>query len=179
MSFICLRQSFVIDIPHHIQTLSRECQYSLCCNHSRPLRYADRLLPVTLTMFPLRSGREYSRTIADDDALGEGALELGEDLNPVSAPAPVLFALPSSAAPLLSCSPGSRSSRGHCPTYTLDPPFSLTVVAAAAKPAVEEPALLAHLCGSPKINPLTRFFAGSGSAPPAYLLTTSTTCLMV
>ena len=41
------------------------------------------------------------------------------------------------------------------------------------------PVLLAHLCGSFSIKPRTRVRAGSGNAPPAYLLTTSTTCRMV
>lgn len=41
------------------------------------------------------------------------------------------------------------------------------------------PVLLDHLCGSFSMKPRTRVRAGSGSAPPAYLLTTSTTCRMV
>jgi hypothetical protein len=42
-----------------------------------------------------------------------------------------------------------------------------------------EDVALAQRCGSLRMNPRTRVRAGSGRAPPAYLLTTSTTCRIV
>ena len=127
-------------------------------------------------MFPVRGAQEF---LGDEDALGEGALELGEDLNPVSTPAPCSLCAALFCCPLLTAAPVPEAAAATVPPALTTPlSRSLAVAAEAANP-VEEPALLTHLCSSPKINLLTRFFAGSGNAPPAYLLTTSTTCRMV
>lgn len=62
------------DSPHHIQTLCHKGQYSL--SNMPAFSFSPS------AAFPVRSAREF---LGDED---EGALELGEDLNPVSAPAP-------------------------------------------------------------------------------------------
>ena len=97
--------------------------------------------------------------LGDDD--GDGARELGPERTPGSG-APVPRSLCAARRP-----PTRRAVAVPCPATPRAP------VAGAG------PALVAQRCGSLRINPRTRLRAGSGRAPPAYLLTTSTTCLMV
>ncbi len=79
-----------------------------------------------------------------------------------------------------------RTSRHNLPVSVLDGVPVSRMCAPVPCPATPRapvggagPALVAQRCGSLRINPRTRLRAGSGRAPPAYLLTTSTTCLMV
>ena len=78
-------------------------------------------------MFPQRSARE---TLGDEDGPGERALELGEDLNPVSAPAPCSLCAALLCCPLLANAPVPEVAAATA--CCLVPPLSRSLVEVCA-----------------------------------------------
>jgi hypothetical protein len=82
-------------------------------------------------VFPVRSAQEF---LGDEDALGEGALELGEDLNPVSAPAPRSLCAALLCSPLLTAAPVPEAAAATVPPALTTPLSRSLAVAAEATP---------------------------------------------